>query len=45
MAWQVNNSTSIHEDVGSIPGLAHWVKDLQHRSKMWLASGVAMAVA
>ena len=28
MAQQVKNSTSISEDVGLIPGLAQWVKDL-----------------
>ena len=28
MAQRVKNLTRIHEEMGLIPGLTHWVKDL-----------------
>ena len=28
VAQRVENLTRIHEDAGSIPGLAHWIKNL-----------------
>ena len=49
VAQQLASPTSIHENVGSIPGLTHWDKDLAFcelwcRSHTQLRSGIAVAV-
>ena len=50
IAQWVKNLNNITKDVGLIFGFAQWVRiqgchNLQYKSKMWLGSGVAVAVA
>ena len=48
-AQQVKNPTSVHEEVGSIPGVAQWLRgavllQAETQSQMWLGSGVVTLV-
>ena len=51
LLWLSGSKTqcSVYEDVGPIPGLTQWLKDLalpnlRHRSEIRLGSGIAVAV-
>ena len=42
MAHKVKDLASIHEDSGSVPGLAQWVKDLVLRELWWRPAAAAL---
>ena len=43
MAQRVKNPHRLHEDVGSIPGLAQWIKDLA-LLRLWGGSAAAALI-